>query len=49
MQSFIGSIFVNLDWNTQDRRKGGREEDQRRRGVGQLWKRHRDKEGRGGR
>jgi hypothetical protein len=26
---------------------GGREEDQRRPGGGQLWKRHREKEGRG--
>jgi hypothetical protein len=35
-----------LDWNPRAR---GREEDQRRPGGGQLWKRHREKEGRVGR
>jgi hypothetical protein len=37
---------IVLDWNPQAR---GREENQRRPGRGQSWKRHREKEGRGGR
>jgi hypothetical protein len=42
----IHDTGCDLNWNPQAR---GREEDQRRPGGGQLWKRHREKEGRGGR